>query len=104
MATNTSGSTESLTDQYSTIVWIAAIGVGLLTFPIGLVIPAYFYIKANKGQGTAQSGLEILTAIALGIFGIAAVELGGRKGAMILWAIVAALFVLTLLGVAAIVI
>jgi len=101
MATNMSGSNDSLTDQYSTIVWIAAVVVGLLSFPIGLAIPAYFYIKASKGQGVAQSALEIWTVVLLGIFGIAAVELGGRTGAKILWAIVAALFVLSLLGVAA---
>ena len=101
MATNMSGSNDSLTDQYSTIVWVAAVVFGLLSFPVGLIIPGYFYYKASKGQGAAQSGLEIWTAIILGIFGIAAVELGGRKGAKILWAIVAALFVISLLGLAA---
>ena len=36
--------------------------------------------------------------ILLGIFGIAAVELGGRTGAKILWGIAAALIVLSILG------
>jgi len=88
----------SVTDQYSTIVWVAAILVGLLTIPVGLLIPAYFYIKADRGEGKAQSALEIWTVILTGIFGIAAVELGGRKGAKILWGIIAALFVLSILG------
>jgi len=101
MAANTGVSTDSLTDQYSTVVWIAAIVVGLISFPVGLLVPAYFYIKADKGQGRSQSGLEIWTVVLLGHFGIAAVELGGRKGAKILWAIAAALFVLSLLGVVA---
>ena len=90
--------TDSLTDQYSTLVWLAAILVGLLTIPIGLLVPAYFYIKADRGEGKSQSALEIWTVILLGILGIAAVELGGRKGAKILWGIVVALFVVSILG------
>ena len=90
--------TDSLTDQYSTLVWIAAILVGLLTIPVGLLIPAYFYIKADRGEGRSQSALEVWTVILTGIFGIAAVELGGRKGAKILWGIIVALFVLSILG------
>lgn len=90
--------TDSLTDQYSTIVWLAALLVGLLTIPVGLLIPAYFYIKADRGEGRSQSALEIWTVILAGIFGIAAVELGGRKGAKILWGIIIALFVLSILG------
>ena len=90
--------TDSLTDQYSTIVWIAALLVGLLTIPVGLLIPAYFYIKADRGEGRSQSALEVWTVILTGIFGIAAVELGGRKGAKILWGIIVALFVLSILG------
>ena len=93
--------TDSLTDQYSTLVWIAAILVGLLTIPVGLLIPAYFYIKADRGEGKDQSALEIWTVILLGIFGIAAVELGGRKGAKILWGIAAALLLLSVLGLLA---
>ncbi|TQQ79665.1 hypothetical protein [Halonotius roseus] len=90
--------TDSLTDQYSTLVWLAAILVGLLTLPIGLLVPAYFYIKADRGEGKSQSALEIWTVILTGILGIAAVELGGRKGAKILWGILAALFVVSILG------
>lgn len=90
--------TDSLTDQYSIIVWLAALLVGLLTIPVGLLIPAYFYLKADRGEGRKQSSLEIWTVILLGIFGIAAVELGGRKGAKILWGIAAALIVLSILG------
>ena len=90
--------TDALTDQYSELVWLAAILVGLLTLPIGLLVPAYFYIKADRGEGKSQSALEIWTVILTGILGIAAVELGGRKGAKILWGIIAALFVLSILG------
>lgn len=90
--------TDSLTEQYSLLVWLAAILVGLLTLPVGLLVPVYFYIKADRGEGKRQSTLEVWTVILVGIFGIAAVELGGRKGAKILWGIIAALFVLSLLG------
>ncbi|ERH08035.1 MAG: hypothetical protein J07HN4v3_00400 [Halonotius sp. J07HN4] len=89
---------DSLTDQYSIVVWLAAILVGLLTIPVGLIIPGYFYLKADRGEARQQSTLEIWTVILVGIFGIAAVELGGRKGAKILWGIVVALFVLLILG------
>ena len=92
--------TDSLTDQYSIIVWLAAVLVGLLTIPVGLLIPAYFYLKADRGEASRQSTLEIWTVILVGIFGIAAVELGGRKGAKILWGIVVALFVLSIGGIA----
>jgi hypothetical protein len=94
--------TDSLTDQYSIIVWLAAVLVGLLTIPVGLLIPAYFYLKADRGEASQQSTLEIWTVILVGIFGIAAVELGGRKGAKILWGIVVALFVLSIGGIAAV--
>ena len=101
MATDMTTSGGSLTEQYSTLVWLAAILVGLLTIPVGLLVPAYFYIKADRGEGKAQSPLEIWTVILLGILGIAAVELGGRKGAKILWGIAAALFALSVLGLLA---
>lgn len=90
--------TGSLTDQYSIIVWLAAILVGLLTIPVGLLVPAYFYIKADRGEGKDQSALEVWTVILAGILGIAAVELGGQKGAKILWGIIIALFALSILG------
>lgn len=84
MATHQTGS-GGLTDQYSTIAIVASVVVGLLTIPVGLLIPVYFYFKADRGEGAQQSGLEVWTVILLGIFGIAAVEIGGRKGAKILW-------------------
>lgn len=90
--------TGSLTDQYSVIVWLAAILVGVLTIPVGLLVPAYFYIKADRGEGRTQSALEVWTVILVGIFGIAAVELGGRKGAKILWGLIVALFALVIVG------
>ena len=101
MATKTGVDSGSLTDQYSTVVWIAAVIIGLLSFPIGLIIPGYLYWKASKGEGASQSAFETWTAIILGIFGIAAVELGGRKGAKILWGIVVALFLLSVLSAVA---
>ena len=84
MATQQAGS-GGLTDQYSTVAIVASVVIGLLTIPVGLLIPGYFYLKAERGEGAQQSSLEVWTVILLGLFGIAAVEIGGRKGAKILW-------------------
>jgi len=87
-------------EEYSTTVWVVAVVVGLLTLPLGLVIPAYFYLKASGQAPVDQSALEVWTVILLGVVGIAAVEIGGRRGAKVLWGIVVALVVLAVLGVA----
>lgn len=89
--------TGSAFDQYSIVTWLASIIFGLLTFPIGLVIPAYFAIKATRSEPPNQTPLEVWTVILLGVFGIAAVEVGGRRGAKVLWAIVIGLFALGIL-------
>jgi hypothetical protein len=68
-----------------------------------LVIPGYFFIKASSNSSVDQTPLEVWTVVLLGIFGIAAVELGGRKGAKILWGIlgaIVALFILITIAVA----
>lgn len=87
--------------QYSVIVWVASLIVGLLSFPVGLVIPAYFYIKASGDSPPDQTPLEVWTVILLGLFGIIAVEVGGRKGAKVLWGILAAFILLIFLVAAA---
>ena len=85
MATqHSSARKSSLTDHYSLLVWLAASIVGLLTIPVGLLVPGYFYMKASNGTANGHTALEIWTGILLGISGIAAVELGGRQGAKIL--------------------
>lgn len=91
-----SAGTSSLTDHYSLLVWLAAGIVGLLTIPVGLLVPGYFYMKASNGNSGEHTSLEIWTVILLGIFGIAAVELGGRKGAKILWGIALAALLLVI--------
>lgn len=74
-------------DQYTTLQWIAAVIVALLTFPIGLAVPAYFYIKTSNGTARDQGGWEAWAVILVGILGIAAVELGGETGAKIIIAL-----------------
>lgn len=72
----------TLTDEYSLFQWIGSVAVTFVTFPVGLVVPAYLYYKAQNGTGKQQSGLETWTAI---LFGILAVEIGGRTAAKLLW-------------------
>jgi hypothetical protein len=80
-----------LTDKYSPLQWLGAGAIGLLTFPVGLVVPGYLYYKCKNGSAIKQSPLETWTAILMSIIGIVAVELGGRKGAMISWGVFASL-------------
>lgn len=80
--------------QYSTAAWIGAVIFALLTFPIGLAIPAYFYIKASRDEPVDQTPLEVWTVILWGILGIVAVEIGGRNGAKVLWGLLAAFILL----------
>lgn len=61
------------------LTWIGSLLFAALTFPIGLIIPAYFYVKANGDEPPNQGTLECATVILWGIPGIAAVELGGKK-------------------------
>ena len=78
-------------------MWLASIIFAVLTFPVGLIIPAYFYVKASRESPVDQTPLEIWTVVLWGIFGIAAVEIGGRKGAKILWGILGAIIILLVL-------
>ncbi|ESS11448.1 MAG: hypothetical protein A07HR60_01503 [uncultured archaeon A07HR60] len=90
--------TERLTDQYSVAVWAVSVVAAALSFPIGLVVPGYLYLKASNGTGIEQSGWETWTAVLLGVIGIAAVELGGKRAAKLLWGVVGALFGLGILA------
>jgi hypothetical protein len=88
-----------LTDKYSLLQWFGAGAVGLLTFPVGLIVLGYLYYKCKKGGAIEQSSLETWTAILLGIIGIVAVELGGRKGAKISWGVFISLIAVIVLVV-----
>lgn len=88
--------------QYSTAAWIGAVIFALLTFPLGLAIPAYFYIKASRDEPVDQTPLEVWTVILWGILGIVAVEFGGRNGAKVLWGLLVAFIFLLFLALAAV--
>lgn len=88
-----------LTDQYSIVVWILSVTAAFLSFPIGVVIPIYFYIKADNGTGREQGLLEVSAVLAFGILGIIAVELGGRIGAIVAWVFVGGVVVLLFVAV-----
>jgi uncharacterized membrane protein len=79
--------TDGIFDQYTTVQWIAAGIVALLTFPIGLAVPIYFYIKTSNGTAQEQGAWEAWAVILVGIIGILAVELGGETGAKIIIAL-----------------
>lgn len=74
-------------DEYTTIQWIAAGLVAVLTFPIGVAVPAYFYIKTSNGTAREQGAWEAWAVILVGLIGILAVELGGETGAKIIIAL-----------------
>ena len=89
--------------QYSTTVWVVSALVGLLTIPVGLLVPGYFYYKASNGTGANQTPLEVWTILLTGIVGIAVVEFAGRKGAKIIWYLlggIVLLFILVAMGLA----
>lgn len=87
-------------DQYSMTTWLAALLFAVITFPLGLIIPAYFYIKASGSEPPNQTPLEVWTVILLGLFGVAAVEIGGRNGAKALWGLIGAFILLVFLAAA----
>ena len=90
-----------MTEEFSELAVVASAVVSVLTFPLGLAVPGYLYLKANRPEGSEMSTLEIWTTILGGIPGIAAVELGGRTGAKLYWVAVVLLGLLGLLAFAA---
>jgi len=80
MATQNGG---SIFDDYTTVQWIAAGIIAILTFPIGVLVPIYFYIKTSNGTAKEQGAWEAWAVILVGIIGIVAVEIGGETGAKI---------------------
>jgi len=69
---------EKYTDQYPLWVWVISVVFAAITFPFGLVIPAYFYYMAEKGAGENQSTAQMVIVILFGILGIAGVEIHKR--------------------------
>lgn len=68
--------------------------MGLILFPVGLVIPLYFFIKASRDEPPDQGTLEVATVIVWGILGMIAVELGREEGAKALSALFVSMIVL----------
>jgi len=84
--------------EYSTLVWVISGVVALITFPFGLTIPAYFYFKASRGNGSSQNTAEIATVLLFNVLGMIVVEFIGVNKiiglfevliyALILWGVV----------------
>lgn len=89
---------DSIFDDYTTIQWVAGLVIGLLTLPIGLLIPIYFYIKTSNGTAKEQGPWEAWAVILVGIIGIVAVELGGETGAKIALALLLVVPILVILA------
>jgi hypothetical protein len=90
-----------MSEEFSELAVVASAVVSLLTFPLGLAVPGYLYLKASRPEGSEMSTLEVWTAILGGIPGIAAVEIGGRTGAKLYWVAVVLLGLLGFLTFAA---
>ena len=87
-----------MTDYYTTVQLIAAAIVAIISFPLGLLVPIYFYIKANNGSAAEQGPWEVWGVILAGIIGIVAVELAGETGGKIAIALVVLVPVLIILA------
>jgi len=92
---------KGMTDYFTTVQLIATAIIALLSFPLGLLIPIYFYIKADNGSAAAWGPWEVWGVILGGIIGIIAVELGGELGGKI--AVALAILVPVLVVLAAVV-
>lgn len=89
-----------MTDYYTTVQLIAAAIIAIISFPLGLLVPVYFYIKANNGSAAEFGPWEVWGVILAGIIGIIAVELAGETGGKI--AVAFAILVPVLLVLAAV--
>jgi len=87
----------SMTDYYTTVQLIAAAIVAIISFPIGLLVPVYFYLKANNGSAAGMGPWEVWGAIIGGIIGIVLVEILGELGGKIAIAIAVLLPILFML-------
>jgi hypothetical protein len=76
-------SSQGIFDEYTTVQWIAAIIVAIISFPIGLAVPIYFYIKTSNGSASEQGPWEAWGVILGGIIGILLVEILGELGGKI---------------------
>jgi len=70
-------------EQYSTLTWLGSALVAVFTFPIGLLVPAYFAYRAKQGTGLEQGRWEVWAVLLGNLIGIAAVELAGETGAKV---------------------
>ncbi|GGN05560.1 zinc ribbon domain-containing protein [Halarchaeum nitratireducens] len=70
-------------EQYSTLTWLGSALVTALTFPVGLLVPAYFAYRAKQGTGVEQGRWEVWAVLLGNVIGIAAVELAGETGAKV---------------------
>jgi hypothetical protein len=75
------------TDQYSVLTWLGSAVVAVISFPFGLLVPAYFVYKARDGSGTEQGRWEVWAVLLSNIIGMAAVELAGETGGKVIVAL-----------------
>lgn len=91
-------SAQGIFDEYTTVQWIAAIIIAIISFPIGLAVPIYFYIKTSNGTASEQGAWEAWGAILGGIIGIVLVEILGELGGKIAVALAVLLPILAILA------
>lgn len=76
------------TGYYSILQIIGAFAATVITFPLGLVIFPYMFLKKRRGEAEDQPALETWTVVVFGIFGIIGVELGGERTTKAVWVVV----------------
>jgi hypothetical protein len=80
-------STDRLTAEYSVLAWVIAAFYTVVLIPVGWITLVYMYYNAST-EGSSHDQLETWTVVLLPVAGIAAVELGGRRGAKyLIWAL-----------------
>jgi len=84
-------------DSYSTPYLLLAVVINIIFFPLALFIIPYMIHKSVNNQVKNQSTFEKLQTIALPVWGIAVVEIGGKK-AQILLSGLYTIILLTLFG------
>ena len=90
-----------MTEEFSDLAVVASAVVSVLTFPLGLAVPGYLYLKATPTERRDMSTVEVCPAILHWLPGESLVQIVCRTIAKLYWLAVVLLGLLGLLAFAA---